>query len=84
MVAGVGFEPHDLRVMRVKENWLDYVSKNVKRMIESDEMVHLEYEWSHPQMGDILVHCSGRGIKGCDGVVVLKGYHRIMYESEKK
>ena len=34
-------------------------------------------------MGDILVHCSGRGIKGCDGVVVLKGYHRIMYESEK-
>lgn len=68
---------------RIKEGYKDYVQKNVKRMIESDKVVQLQYPWIHPQLGEVIVRCSGKRTEDSDGMITLKGYHRIISTIEE-
>ncbi len=68
---------------RVKEEYLDYVNKNVLRMIESDRVVQLQYPWQHPTLGEVIVRCSGRRVEDSDGMITLEGYHRIISDIEE-
>ena len=63
---------------RIREDYRDYVNKNVKRMMETDKVVELEYTWMHPELGKIRVRCSGRRVEDTDGMVTLEGYHRTV------
>lgn len=67
---------------RIKEDYIPYVEKNVKRMMEVDKVVQLEYPWIHPTLGEVIVRCSGRRVEDSDGMVTLEGYHRIISNIE--
>lgn len=68
---------------RIKEGYLDYVHKNVNRMIEADKVVQLQYPWIHPTLGEVVVRCSGRRVEDSDGMITLEGYHRIISDIEE-
>ena len=68
---------------RVKPECLDYVQRNVAHMTQSGNIVQLEYEWLHPDFGEVVVRCTGRRTNDCDGMIVLEGYHRILSNIEE-
>lgn len=68
---------------RIVENDRGYVNKNVKRMMETDKVVELEYAWMHPELGEITVRCSGKRVEDTDGMVTLEGYHRTVSNIER-
>lgn len=68
---------------RIKEGYVDYVRENVKRMIESDKVVQLQYPWIHPELGEVIVRCSGKRVEDSDGFITLEGYHRIISNIEE-
>lgn len=68
---------------RIKEGYVDYVRENVKRMIESDKVVQLQYPWIHPELGEVVVRCSGKRVEDSDGFITLEGYHRIISNIEE-
>lgn len=68
---------------RIKEGYSDYVQENVKRMIESDKVVQLQYPWIHPEFGEVVVRCSGKRVEDSDGFITLEGYHRIISNIEE-
>ncbi len=76
-------ECYDYWYDRINDNYRDYVNENVKRMIESDKVVQLQYPWLHPQLGEIVVRCSGKRVDDTDGMITLEGYHRIISTIEE-
>lgn len=68
---------------RIREDSVSYVNENVKHMIESGNVVQLQYPWNHPMLGEVVVRCSGKRAEDADGMVVLKGYHRIISTIEE-
>lgn len=68
---------------RIKEGYTDYVAENVKRMMESDKVVQLQYPWIHPELGEVVVRCSGKRVEDSDGFITLEGYHRIISNIEE-
>lgn len=67
---------------RIKEEYLDYVHKNIQHMIEINKVVQLQYPWIHPTLGEVLVRSNGRRTEDSDGMIVLEGYHRIFSNIE--
>lgn len=63
---------------RIKAEYVDYVIKNVNYMMEAGKVVQLQYPWNHPELGEVIVRCSGKRVEDSDGMVTLKGYHRIV------
>lgn len=76
-------ECYDYWYDRINDNYREYVKENVKRMIESDKVVQLQYPWNHPQLGEIVVRCSGKRVDDADGMITLEGYHRIISNIEE-
>lgn len=70
-------ECYDYWFNRINENYKSYVIENVRRMIDSDKVVQLQYPWSHPKLGEVIVSCSGKRVDDTDGMITLEGYHRI-------
>lgn len=68
---------------RIKEEYRDYVWQNVKRMMTANKVVQLQYPWMHPQLGEVMVQCSGKRVEDSDGMVTLEGYHRIISNIEE-
>lgn len=68
---------------RIHPEYKEYVQTNVKRMIESNKVVQLQYPWEHPTLGEVIVRCSGKRVKDSDGMVTLEGYHRIISNIEE-
>ena len=77
-------ECYDFWYNRIREDYLDYVQKNVGRMMEADTVVQLEYPWNHPEYGEVMVRCSGRRVEDSDGMITLEGYHRILDNIEER
>ena len=63
---------------RIKEEYRDYVLHCADRMIESREVVNLEYTWIHPTQGEVTVRGCGKRVEDADGMIILKGYHRVI------
>lgn len=68
---------------RIKEEYHEYVWQNVQRMMAADKVVQLQYPWMHPQLGEVMVQCSGKRVEDSDGMVTLEGYHRIISNIEE-
>lgn len=76
-------ECYDFWYDRIREDYRDYVQKNVGRMMEATTVIQLEYPWNHPEYGEVMVRCSGRRVEDSDGMVTLEGYHRILDNIEE-
>lgn len=63
---------------RVCPECVDYVQQMFKKMITSGKNVQLEYNWQHPQVGVVRVRCVGVRAADSNGMITLKGYHRII------
>lgn len=68
---------------RINPGYFHYVDQAVQNMIESGRRVQLEYSWKHPERGDVMVRCTGVRASGSEGMVCLKGYHRIVDDIEQ-
>ncbi len=68
---------------RIKPEYVAYVQKNVKYMTDVGKVVQLQYPWIHPQLGEVIVRCSGKRVEDSDGMITLKGYHRIVSNIEE-
>lgn len=68
---------------RIREDYKAYVQKSVKHATESDKVVQLQYPWIHPILGEVTVRCSGKRTEDSDGMITLKGYHRIISTIEE-
>lgn len=68
---------------RIKPEYVDYVAENVNHMMESDKVVQLQYPWMHPQLGEVIVRCSGKRLEDSDGKITLTGYHRLVSTIEE-
>ena len=67
---------------RICEECREYVDYEVQRIIEEDNIVQLEYWWEHPQLGRVRVRCVGVRAADSNGMITLKGYHRIVSDIE--
>lgn len=76
-------ECYEFWFSRIKAEYVDYVIKNVNYMIEAGKVVQLQYPWNHPELGEVIVRCSGKRVEDSDGMVTLKGYHRIVSNIEE-
>lgn len=68
---------------RIAEKYVDYVRRNVRYMCEAEKVVQLQYPWNHPTLGEVIVRCSGKRTEDADGMVTLKGCHRIVSTIEE-
>lgn len=68
---------------RIKESDCRYVDQAVEQMVESGQVVELEYPWEHPALGEVIVRCTGIRSEDADGMVCLEGYHRTLFGMER-
>lgn len=68
---------------RINEGYYHYVDESVDRMIQTYHTIQLEYTWRHPQKGEVLVRCTGLRMPDEDGMICLKGYHRIISDIDR-
>ena len=81
MSASKALSPHECY-----KNWFEkitpeckqYVLQMVSKMINSGKIVQLEYNWQHPKAGVVRVRCVGISAADSNGMVTLKGYHRVI------
>lgn len=62
----------------IKEECREDVLRCAEEMIETGEIVNMEYAWIHPILGEVTVRGCGKRVEDADGMVVLKGYHHIV------
>lgn len=63
---------------RIKDGYYELVNQAVEQMIETGNIVHIEYPWIFPSRGEVMVRCVGIRRENCDGMICLEGYHRII------
>ena len=63
---------------RINDGYYDYVHRNVDKMIQSGNIVQLQYTWNHPTLGEVQVRCTGKRVDDIDGMICVEGYHRMI------
>lgn len=63
---------------RINDGYYNYVDSALERMIQTGRVVQLEYSWTHPTQGGVMVRCIGVRTRDSDGMICLEGYHRII------
>ena len=67
---------------RICEECRDYVNYETQRIINDNLVVQLEYWWQHPVLGRVRVRCVSVRASDSDGMITIKGYHRIVSDIE--
>ena len=68
---------------KITKGYHHYVDHSLARMIETGRIVQLEFTRHHPTLGEVLMRCTGVRMPDEDGMICLKGYHRIISNIEK-
>ena len=63
---------------RVAPECAAYVNAETKVIVDEGKTVQLEYDWLHPTMGRVRVRCVSVRAKDSNGMITIKGYHRII------
>lgn len=63
---------------RISDGYYNYVHRSVDNMINSGNIVQLQYTWNHPSLGEVQVRCTGIRVEDNDGMICLEGYHRMI------
>ena len=71
-------ECYDYWSTNIHPSYAGYVEENIETMICGEKAVQIEFVWIHPQLGDVMVHFSGKRVKDSDGMIVLEGYYRMI------
>lgn len=74
---------YQYRYSRIVEGYCHYVDQAVESMIQTRRTVQLEYTWKHPEQCEVLVRCTGVRTTDEDGMICLKGYHRIISDIDR-
>lgn len=61
----------------------EYVQKSLSRMITEKKALQIEFQWRHPERGDVMVRFSGKRVNDSDGMTVLEGYYRIIADAAR-
>lgn len=67
---------------RINDGYYDYVNQTMKSMVESSRVVQMEYTWTHPSLGEVIVQCTGIRRENRNGWICLEGYHRIISDTD--
>ena len=68
---------------RINDGYYHYVNQSVEQMAQTGRITQLEYTWKHPELGEVMVRCTGIRAGEQDGCICLKGYHRIISNIER-
>lgn len=63
---------------RINDGYYHHVNQSISGMIRSRRVVQLEYTWNHPNLGEVVVCCTGMRTANQGGKIRLEGYHRIL------
>lgn len=63
---------------RVAPECAEYVNAQTRVIVEEGKTVQLEYDWLHPKLGRVRVRCVSVRAKDSNGMITIKGYHRIL------
>lgn len=63
---------------RINPEYYEYVDHSVQKMIQTGEIIHLEYPWHLDSKGEVIVKCVGIRREDCDGMICLEGYHWVI------
>ena len=63
---------------KIEPGQLAAVHTMLRKMIESQKVLQVEYSWLHPTKGKVLVRCTGKCVKKEDGITMFEGFHRIV------
>ena len=63
---------------RINDGFYHYVNNAVETMINTGNIVELEYTWNHPQLKEVAIRCVGALTSHINGIVTIEGYHRII------
>ena len=58
---------------RINDGYHDYVKMSVESMLQTKDIVQLEYTWNHPDKGEVVVRCLGRQVENKNGLICLQG-----------
>lgn len=75
-------EYYEFWYTRINPGYYEYVERSVQNMVDSGKVIQVEYTWKHPQRGDVMVRCTGVRTADENGMICLKGYHRIVDDIE--
>ena len=67
----------------INDGYHDYVERSVNKMIETRGVVQLQYTWTHPFLGEVMVRCIGVRVEDKSGKICLEGYHRIISDLDE-
>ncbi len=65
---------------RICEQCKGYVNYETEQVVYKDKTVQLEYYWNHPKLGVVRVRCVSVRASDSNGMITIKGYHRIVSE----
>ncbi|MBQ7315114.1 MAG: EAL domain-containing protein [Clostridia bacterium] len=69
---------YELWRSRIKDEHRERVDDMIRHMMESDQVMQVEYVWTHPTKGDVLVRCTGKCVTQTETSLVFEGFHRIL------
>lgn len=71
-------ENYDHWYTRIKDGYYERVHQAMREMIQTGNIIHVEYPWNFPSHGEVIVRCVGIRREDSDGMICLEGYHRII------
>lgn len=71
-------ESYNYWYSRIQADCNDYVNQKVQKMIQTGNIIHLEYSWNLPSKGAVIVQCVGARREDCDDRICLEGYHWVI------
>ena len=69
-------EYHDYWYTKIKEDYVDFVKKNLRKLLKTEKVLQFIYPWMHPEKGEIMISCSSTYEEGKDGYKIIKALHR--------
>lgn len=67
----------------INDGYYHYIHQAIESMVNGHKVVQLEYTWKHPMYSEVLVQCAGVRVEDEDGMICLKGYHRIISDTDR-
>lgn len=68
---------------QIHQGFYQYVKNGIDMMMNTDNIIEMEYTWEHPKTGSITVRCVGLKVYKNEDVVVLEGYSRILNDMKQ-
>ena len=81
MAVDVKYTPaecYDYWSSKIHPDYVDEVHDSLNKMIRTEKAVQIEFQWMHPNLGNVMVRMSGKRVNNSDGMTVLEGYCRII------